>query len=68
MSAPETVKNWIRYAEGDLRVAQQSLQDEIPAYPTICFLCQSAAEKYLKAYLIHHGWELQKNARPRTLV
>jgi HEPN domain-containing protein len=30
------------------------------AYHTICFLCQSAAEKYLKGYLIAQGWELEK--------
>jgi HEPN domain-containing protein len=33
---------------------------EEPAYHTICFLCQSAAEKALKGYLIAQGWMLEK--------
>ena len=36
------------------------MQDEPPAYHTICFLCQSAAEKFLKGYLIAQGWTLEK--------
>lgn len=32
----------------------------LQAYRTVCFLCQSAAEKFLKAYLIARGWTLKK--------
>jgi HEPN domain-containing protein len=32
----------------------------LPAFRTVCFLCQSAAEKYLKGYLISQGWTLEK--------
>lgn len=56
----ETPREWLRYAAEDLRVAEQAMQDEMPAYHTICFLCQSAAEKFLKGYLIAHGWTLEK--------
>jgi len=28
-------------------MAEQAMRDEMPAYHTICFLCQSAAEKLL---------------------
>jgi HEPN domain-containing protein len=33
---------------------------EAPAYHTVCFLCQSAAEKLLKGYLVAQGWTLKK--------
>ncbi len=56
----ETPREWLRYAEGDLRVAERELLSEAPAYHTICFLCQGAAEKFLKGYLIAQGWELDK--------
>jgi HEPN domain-containing protein len=56
----ETPREWLRYAEEDLSVAEREIQDGTPAYHTICFLCQSAAEKYLKGYLIAQGWALEK--------
>ena len=56
----ETPKAWMRFAEGDLAVAQREMQSELPVYHTICFLCQSAAEKFLKGYLISVGWKLEK--------
>jgi len=42
----ETPREWLRYAEQDLRVAEWAMQDESPAYHTICFLCQGAAENF----------------------
>ena len=56
----ETPKQWLRYALGDLGVAEREMQHKQPAFHTICFLCQSAAEKLLKGYLIAQGWSLQK--------
>ena len=56
----ETPKAWMRFAEGDLAVAKREMQSELPVYHTICFLCQSAAEKFLKGYLISVGWKLEK--------
>ena len=41
-------------------MAEREIETDRPAYHTICFLCQSAAEKYLKGYLIAQGWELEK--------
>lgn len=55
-----TTKQWIHYALGDLSVAEREILYESPAYHTICFLCQSAAEKLLKGFLIYRGWELKK--------
>jgi HEPN domain-containing protein len=55
-----TAKKWLSYAEEDLSVAKRELNAERPSYHTICFLCQSAAEKYLKGYLILKGWRLKR--------
>lgn len=56
----ETPAEWLRFADENLRVAEQAFGFEEPAWHTICFLCQSAAEKYAKAYLIANGWTLAK--------
>ena len=56
----ETVAEWLRCAGENMRVVQRELTNEDPAYHTVCFLWQSAAEKYLKAYLIAQGWKLEK--------
>ncbi len=56
----ETPKEWLRFADENLRVAEHELAYEIPAYHTVCFLAQSAAEKFLKGYLIAQGWKLQR--------
>lgn len=56
----ETPREWMRHADEGLGVAEREMQYESPAYHTICFLCQNAAEKYLKGYLIAKGWTLKK--------
>jgi HEPN domain-containing protein len=50
----------LRFADENLAVAEREMATATPAYHTICLLCQSAAEKYLKGYLIAQGWELEK--------
>ena len=56
----ETSQQWLRYAEGDLTVAEHEMHAPEPVYHTVCFLCQSAAEKFLKGFLISQGWALEK--------
>lgn len=56
----ETPQVWLKYAYGDLKVAERDIISDDPIYHTICFLCQGAAEKFLKGLLIFHGWELIK--------
>ena len=56
----ETPREWLRYAEDDLTVAEREMKSEAPIYHVICFLCQGAAEKALKGYLIAQGWTLEK--------
>jgi HEPN domain-containing protein len=64
----ETPGKWVCYAEGDLGVAERDMRYRTPAYHTICFLCQSAAEKYLKGYLIAQGWTLEKRTTLSSLL
>lgn len=56
----ETPQEWFRLAEENLLVAEQALRTDMPVSHTICFLAQSAAEKYLKGYLIAAGWTLER--------
>jgi HEPN domain-containing protein len=56
----ETAQRWLSFAEGDLAVAEHEMQRSEPVYHTVCFLSQSAAEKFLKAFLISRGWSLEK--------
>jgi HEPN domain-containing protein len=56
----ETPREWIRHADENLGVAEREMRYDAPAYHTVCFLCQSAAEKYLKGYLVAQGWMLKK--------
>lgn len=53
------VRLWIEKADHDLGTATLT-QAHIPAYKdTICFHCQQAIEKYLKAYLVFLGTEFK---------
>jgi HEPN domain-containing protein len=51
----EKVRQWLAYAEEDLRVARYGfLMPGTPPSRLIAFHAQQCAEKYLKAYLIFH--------------
>lgn len=53
-------KEWIRKAERDLDTAHLTL-DNKPAYTDIiCYHCQQAVEKYLKAYLVRLDTPFEK--------
>jgi HEPN domain-containing protein len=53
------VRLWIEKADHDLGTATLT-HSHIPAYKdTICFHCQQAIEKYLKAYLVFLGVEFR---------
>ena len=49
------IQNWLSKAENDLKVAEIVLESEEEKKPfdTVCFHCQQAVEKWLKAYLIY---------------
>ena len=56
----ELVKQWLGKAEEDLEVAEYLLSRQTPYLGVIAFHAQQAAEKYLKAYLVHHQIEFPK--------
>ena len=48
-------RQWLAKAENDLLNADNNLAaDQVP-YDTVCFHCQQAAEKLLKAFLLGNG-------------
>ena len=51
---PETA-HWVRYAEEDLQAARDLAARSPPLRNVVCFHCQQAAEKYLKALLQELG-------------
>ena len=56
----ELIKNWLALARENLLTAKSTIPEEFSPYHTVCFMCQGSAEKYLKAYLIWKGWQLEK--------
>ncbi|MCL0048137.1 HEPN domain-containing protein [Dehalococcoidia bacterium] len=56
----DLVKAWIKKAENDLKTAKDELNTKGPALDTVCFHAQQCAEKYLKAFLVHHEIEFEK--------
>ena len=52
-------KDWFRKGDEDLEVARILIKEE-SILPAIGIHIQQALEKYLKGFLIHHGWELRK--------
>ena len=51
------VQLWLDKANSDLKNAEIILaaQTESPPLDTVCFHCQQASEKFIKAFLIFHG-------------
>ena len=53
------IKDWITIADRDI-IAAKELVKNSKVVSNAAFHCQQAIEKYFKAYLLEHGWELQK--------
>jgi len=72
MNRDETIKDlvsrWINKAENDLLTSERELSFEDPITQTICFHCQQAAEKYLKAFLVHHQLYFPKTHKIMELL
>src|SRR5574340_828206 len=62
------VLQWINIAERDLIVAEQGLKNDPVITEIVCFHCQQAAEKYLKAFLVKHQIEFLKTHSIMTLI
>lgn len=49
-------RQWVAKAKNDLLNADNNLKAEEIPFDTVCFHCQQAAEKLLKAFLVAHGY------------
>ena len=49
----DLIKNWLNKAEKDLLSAEHEITFADKVTESICFHCQQAVEKFLKAYLIY---------------
>ena len=56
----EEVKEWIKFADIDLESAKHLLTMKPMPNEIICYHCQQAVEKFLKAYIIYCGEEIEK--------
>ncbi len=54
------IKQWLFKANEDLLVVNKLTEFEIVATTTVCFHCQQAVEKFLKAFLIANGVDIKK--------
>lgn len=58
----EYIKQWLTKANDDLKIVEHELdlpEKEI-VKNAVCFHCQQAVEKYLKAFLIYHKTEVER--------
>lgn len=53
----EAVQQWFVYVEDDLATAHHCILGHPPITSSVCYHCQQAAEKALKAYLVWLGEE-----------
>ena len=56
----EFVRLWIRKADEDLALTEHLLGEDTPYLSAVAFHSQQAAEKYLKAFLVHRQCEFSK--------
>jgi HEPN domain-containing protein len=64
----ELVNNWIKKAEKDLLTAKHELSFPDAVTESVCFHCQQAVEKFLKAYLVFLGIPFTKTHEIGELI
>jgi HEPN domain-containing protein len=64
----ELVRSWLTKAEHDLGSAELLAKSAKPYLDTAIYHCQQAAEKALKAFLVHHDVEFEKKHNLSILV
>jgi len=62
------VNNWTKKAAKDLLTAEHELSFSNAVTESICFHCQQAVEKFLKAYLIFLGISFTKTHEIGELI
>ena len=61
-------KEWVRKAESDFQLAVQLDENDESFHDQLCFHCQQAAEKYVKAILQELGLKVPRTHMVRDLV
>ncbi len=61
-------KAWMTKAWRDLETARRAASGEPPFYDVAVYHCQQAAEKAVKAFLVHHGKPYEKTHDVEVLV
>ncbi len=61
-------KAWMIKAWRDLETARRAADGEPPFYDVAVYHCQQAAEKAVKAFLVHHGKPYEKTHDIEVLV
>ncbi len=64
----ELINSWIKKAERDLLTAEHELSFSDAVTESVCFHCQQATEKLLKAYLIFLGIPFTKTHEIGELI
>ena len=64
----ELVKEWLKLADDDLRLAGLTMKDAEPVHWAAAFHCQQAAEKSLKAFLAYNEYHVEKTHDIEFLV
>jgi HEPN domain-containing protein len=64
----KTTREWVKKAEQDYALAQQSIRSNIPVYDGVCFHCQQCIEKYLKGLMEEIGLSIPKTHFLDTLL
>jgi HEPN domain-containing protein len=54
------IESWLSKAGHDLVSAQRLLEIEPVILDNACFHCQQAIEKYLKAFLVYNGRDIER--------
>ena len=64
------LKNWLKKAEEDLKVAKHefALSEYEMVTSAVCFHCQQAVEKYIKAFLVANQIEFGKTHNIEYLI
>ncbi len=50
----EIVRQWVMKADHDLEIVRRDISSPEPLTDVLCFHCQQAVEKYLKAFLVYN--------------
>lgn len=62
----DEVKNWIEFADEDLKMAELALKEKI--YNQVCFHSQQCVEKVIKGIIIHRGHIYPKSHKLADLI